>query len=280
MFRRTSAHAFFEQQFVLRKTLPGFLDHVAEWEALSAERHFEDNRPAVEAFGEHPRQTIEILKADPGHEGRGLFVFAHGGFWRAMEREQSRFMAAPFLKRGYDVAITEYRLMPEFRLADLVDDTVAALRLLAELAGPAKLSANRIISGHSADAHLALFGTLEAEQEGLVSADDMLLLFSGVFDIFPVQETAIGDELRMPIEEVADWSLYPGLDVAQPALFVVGDDETDDFKRQSYIGSQLIGRSRLDNIAFVEGCNHLTLLTRFATDDALFDALLPGLVQA
>ena len=102
MFRRTSAHAFFEQQFVLRKTLPGFLDHVAEWEALSAERHFEDNRPAVEAFGEHPRQTIEILKADPGHEGRGLFVFAHGGFWRAMEREQSRFMAAPFLKRGYD----------------------------------------------------------------------------------------------------------------------------------------------------------------------------------
>ena len=279
MFRKTSAHAFFEDQFVLRKTLPGFLDHVAEWEKLSEDSNFDGYDCFVEAYGGHPRQTMEIFKADPESEGRGLFVFAHGGFWRAMEREQSRFMASPFLKRGYDVAITEYRLMPEFRLADLVDDTVAALRRLSEISGPAMLSLNRIISGHSAGAHLALHGAQQAEQEGIVSGDDLLLLFSGVFDIFPVQETAIGDELRMPVEEVADWSLYPGMEIDHPVFFIVGNDETDDFKRQSYIASQLLGRGSQDNIAFVDGCNHLTLLTEFATNDALFDALLPGLMR-
>ncbi len=277
MFRKTSAHAFFEDQFVLRKTLPAFLEHVAEWEALSGDDRFEDYHHFVEAYGDHPRQSVEIFKANPDNEGRGLFVFAHGGFWRAMEREQSRFMAAPFLKHGYDVAITEYRLMPEFRLADLVDDTVAALGLLSDIAARAKLSSNRIISGHSAGAHLALHATIQAEQEGTVSSDDLLLLFSGVFDIFPVQETAIGDELRMPIEEVVDWSLYPGMEINQPVFFIVGNDETDDFKRQSYIASQLLGRGSQNNIAFVDGCNHLTVLTEFATNDALFDALLPGL---
>jgi arylformamidase len=167
--------------------------------------------------------------------------------------------------------------MPEFRLADLVDDTLAALALLAELSGPLRLPGNRILAGHSAGAHLALFGAAEAMEPGYVSADDMLLLLSGVFDIFPVHETAIGDELRMTIEEVVDWSLYPGMEIAQPALFIVGGDETDDFKRQSYIGSQLIGRGRQSNIILVDGCNHLTLLTKLASDDALFDALLPGL---
>lgn len=279
MFRKTSAHDYFEEQFVLRKTLPDFAGDVAEWERLSTDDNFRGHECFVETYGPHPRQTVEIFKADAESEGRGLFIFAHGGFWRAMEREQSRFMATPFLKRGYDVAITEYRLMPQFRLADLVDDTVAALVHLAEISGPARLSANRIISGHSAGAHLALHGALRAAEHGAVSGDDMLLLFSGVFDIFPVQGTAIGDELKMPVKEVADWSLYPGMRIDHPVFFIVGDDETDDFKRQSYIGAELLGRGSQNNIAFVNGCNHLTLLTKFATDDALFDALLPGLAQ-
>ncbi len=277
MFRKTSAHAYFEEQFVLRKTLPDFAGDVAEWERLSTDDNFRGHECTVESYGPHPRQTLELFKADADREGRGLFIFAHGGFWRAMEREQSRFMATPFLKRGYDVAITEYRLMPEHRLADLVDDTVEALLHLAEISGPARLSTNRIISGHSAGAHLALHGALRAAEHGAVSGHDLLLLFSGVFDIFPVRPTAIGDELQMPVKEVAEWSLYPGLHVDHPVLFVVGGGETDDFKRQSYIASELLGRAGEDNIVLVDGCNHLTLLTEFATSDALLDALLPGL---
>lgn len=283
MFTLLSAHDYFEPHYVLRKALPSFAADVAEWERLSADAHFSGHGVSVERYGDHPRQTMEIFKARPGEMGRALAIFIHGGFWRAMNREQSRFNATPYLKRGIDCVITEYRLMPGFRLADLVADTAAALRRVAELAGPMRLSDRRILTGHSAGAHLALHGAAAARGSGVPQGQTSFIFFSGVFDIFAIQETSLMDELRMPADEVARWSIYPG--AAHPgadlagasAVFLVGGAETDDFKRQSYIGAQMLGRGREKNVFVVDGANHLTLLLEFAGNDALFDAVMAAL---
>jgi arylformamidase len=278
MFRTVSAHDYFENAYVLRKSLPGFGAHVAEWEALSADDCFAGRSFHVEAYGAHPRQTLEIFKAAPGQPGRGLAVFIHGGFWRAMQREQSRFMATPFLKRGYDCAILEYRLMPEFGLCDLVDDTLTALRHLAESAPRLLLAGRTIITGHSAGAHLALYATMEARKAGAALGETSLLLFSGVFDIYSVQPTSLGDETRVTLEEVAAWSIYSGATLGgQKAAFVIGGDETDDFKRQTLFGAQQLCRKGDDEVFVVEGANHLTVLLEFARNDELASAVLTRL---
>lgn len=279
MFTVLSAQDYFEPHYMLRKSLPTFAEHVAEWERLSADEHFSGYGVSVERYGDHPRQTIEIFKARPGQTGEALAIFIHGGFWRAMQREQFRFMATPFLKRGIDCVVTEYRLMPSFRLADLVADTVSALRRIAELAGPMKLAEKRILMGHSAGAHLALYGAAAARKETIPQGQISFLFFSGVFDIFAIQETGLGDELKMPPEEVARWSVYSGgADLAGlPALFLAGGDETEDFKRQTFIGAQMLGRGKQRNIVLVDGANHLTLLTKFAGNDALFDGVMETL---
>ena len=292
MFRTVSAHDYFEQQYVLRKSLPTFGADVAEWEALSADRCFTGYSFHVEHYGDHPRQTLELFKAAPGRDGkgleagegletgRGLAVFIHGGFWRAMHREQSRFMATPFLKRGFDCAIVEYRLMPEFRLRDLVDDTLAALSHLARNRERLALAGPTIIAGHSAGAHLALYATMEARKAGIAAGvgDTSLLLFSGVYDIHSVQPTSVGDEFRATPEEVASRSIHSGATLGgQKAVFVVGAEETDDFKRQSLFGAQQLCRKGEDEVFVVDGANHLTLLLEFARDDALCDAILARL---
>jgi len=278
VFKTLSAHDYFETQYVLRKSLPSFHEHVAEWEALSEDRCFSAHSFHIERYGEHPRQTLEVFKAAPGEMGKGLAIFIHGGFWRAMQREQSRFMATPFLKRGYDCVIAEYRLMPEFRLKDLVDDTVAALRHLAEGSARLMLSSAKIIAGHSAGAHLAVYGTAQARKEGVALGETALLLFSGVFDIFPVQGTSIGDELAMQRDEVAAWSLYSGADLGgQRTAYVVGGAETDDFQRQTFLAAQILGRGKEECIFSVDTANHLTVLTAFARNDALCDAVLAAL---
>ncbi len=279
MFTKMSARSYFDRQYVLRKTLTSFADDVAEWERFSQDACFAGHEFFVEKYGEHPRQTMEVFKAAANETGRGLAIFIHGGFWRAMEREQSRFMASPFLKRGIDCIILEYRLMPEFRLRDLVADTVAALRHIAEISDRARLSTNRIIAGHSAGAHLALYATAQAREQGLALPNDALLLLSGVYDIYPVARTDVGDELKMSPAEIAQWSIYSGVSTnSQPTVFVVGKDETDDFIRQTFLAAQLLSGDGEENIFLVDNANHLTLLTRLCQNDDVFEAVTTDLM--
>jgi arylformamidase len=278
MFKTVSAHDYFERQYLLRKTLPTFAEHVAEWEALSADHCFAGHSFQVEHYGSHPRQTLEIFKAAQDQPGKGLAVFIHGGFWRAMQRGQSRFMATPFLKRGFDCAILEYRLMPEFRLRDLVNDTLAALHHVAQSTKRLKLGRRMIIAGHSAGAHLALYSTMAARETEALFGETSLLLFSGVFDIHSVAATSLGDETGITPEEVEDWSIHSGATMGgQKAVFVVGGDETEDFKRQTLFGAQQLCRKGEDEVFVVDGANHLTVLLEFARNDALCDAVLARL---
>lgn len=265
--KQFSAHEYFEAQYVLRKSLPTFMDRVAEWEALSSEEHFNGIEHHVESYGDHSRQTFELFKTGRGENSRGLAIFIHGGFWRAMDREQSRFVAKPFLENGYNCIIAEYRLMPEFRLSDLVEDTARMLAAIEKLRAEHSLGERTILSGHSAGAHLAVFGLKRLREIGRKLDDCALLLFSGVFDIFPVSRTSIGDELKMSDAEIAKWSVYDGIEpLGTDPLFLVGNDETDDFKRQSILGSQVLSRHGTPNIAFVPDANHLTLMTKFAVE--------------
>ena len=278
MLRTISAHDYFEQQYALRKSLPSFGADVAEWEALSADHHFAGHAARVERYGDHPRQTLELFKARPGEPGRGLAVFLHGGFWRAMQREQFRFMATPFLKRGFDCAVAEYRLMPEFRLGALVDDTLAGLSWLADNAERLKLAGPWLIAGHSAGAHLALYAAMAARMRAMALGEAALLLLSGVYDIHSVAPTSLGDETAVTPEEVAAWSITSGASLGgQKAVFVVGGAETEGFRRQTLFGAQQLCRKGEDEVLVVEGANHLSLLTEFARDEDLRDAILSRL---
>lgn len=274
MIQNDSAKRYFTQAYMLRETIPDFHLEVERWVSLGQSLHdsLNANGQSTETltYGEHARQDLQLYRAKSGETGKGLAVFIHGGFWRMMDREQSHFMAQPYLERGWDCAVLEYRLMPEFRLSQLVDDTVSALQKLQHHDNWSK----RIISGHSAGAHLAWHGGLSARSSGACSEDDALLLISPVFDIFAVLGTPIITELDMPMDETAQWSCYHGFAQAdQPVQFAVGGSETEDFKRQAYIGAQMMGRGAEDNIALIQDRNHLSVVTEIATNAQVFEAL-------
>lgn len=275
MMLRTSAKEYFESQYVLRKTLPSFAEDIAKWEDLSSDEYFVDLNTSIFQFGRHSRQTFELLKANKAPSEKGLAIFIHGGFWRSINRQQSRFMARPFVNAGYDCIISEYRLMPEFRLEQLVDDTAQMLLCVKDMQDRGLFSKKLLISGHSAGAHLAAFGLGQASEQGFNSHDCALLYLSGVFDVYPVSITSIGEELALTQDEIRRWSVYEAnLDRHVNSLFVVGADETDEFKRQSIIGAQFLNSSDQNNILEVPNVNHLTLLTRIAQEPEILDEIL------
>jgi len=274
MIQYDSAQRYFTQAYMLRETIPDFHLEVERWEALGQSLHdsLESKGWSTKtlSYGDHSRQDLQLFRAEAGKTGKGLAVFIHGGFWRMMDRAQSHFMAQPYLERGWDCAVLEYRLMPEYRLSELIEDTVSALQKLHQHDKWPK----RILSGHSAGAHLAWHGGLAARASGASSADDALMLISPVFDIFAVLGTPIIGELNMPIAETAQWSCYHGFEQAdQPVQFVVGGSETEDFKRQAYIGAQMMGRGDQQNIALIDARNHLSVVSEIATNPQVFEQL-------
>lgn len=274
-----SAAHYFEEQYVLRKTLPSFNDEVQKWEGMSTDACFSKYDSLVEQYGSHDRQSYELFKNTSDVKSKGLAIFIHGGFWRAMNRQQSRFVATPFLENGYDCVIAEYRLMPEYRLADLVQDTADMLAALTSPSGHYPQGTKIILSGHSAGAHLAVHGKQRAQEMGCQLYNCSLLLFSGVFDLYPVHKTSIGDELVLSAEELERWSAYNSNITRddREALFVVGGSETDEFKRQSIIGSQLLGTAMTGNVMIVPDANHLSLMTQFSSNSNFTNACLARL---
>src|SRR5689334_7591731 len=64
------------------------------------------------AYGDTPRQAIDFFPAATAIRRAPLFVFIHGGYWRALERGTFSFLAEPWLARGVHVALPGYDLAP------------------------------------------------------------------------------------------------------------------------------------------------------------------------
>ncbi len=83
--------------------------------------------------------------------------FIHGGYWRALKKEDSVFMAKTFTDRGIAVASINYQLSPEASLEDIVAQCrrVCCMALQKRRCSTAWTRARMVLAGSSAGAHLA-----------------------------------------------------------------------------------------------------------------------------
>src|SRR5947209_5853264 len=106
-------------------------------------------------YGDSPRQAIDFFPAPSPKEPAPLFVFVHGGYWRALEPGTFSFLAEPWLARGVHVALPGYDLAPRVGVRTIAAQVRRALEHLLEAADALGIdSANVVVGGHSAGAHL------------------------------------------------------------------------------------------------------------------------------
>jgi arylformamidase len=217
-------------------------------------------------YGPNPRQWVETTQGQGG--GNLLPVVIHGGYWRALRAEDHRFLMGALLPFGDHVANVEYRLMPQVRLADVVADTVLALKALATRFAEKRL----VLVGHSAGAHLAVSAL---DEETLAPRVAGAVALSGVYDLRPVRLSFLQDELSLSEEEVRRHSLAPRKG-RRPVVYVNGSDETHEFLR----GSALMASAGATALRVLPKANHMTLL--WSARDSMTDlvetllALEPG----
>lgn len=146
-------------------------------------------------YGTHPRQKFDLFL--PAHAKNPLtsrlpvVIFFYGGSWRIGDRADYRFIGRLLARQGYIVAIPDYRLYPEVRYPDFIDDAALATAKIAETIPAEGGDPSAIFTaGHSAGAYLAMMLALAPHYLAAVGYDRRKLAgaigLAGPYDFMPI----------------------------------------------------------------------------------------------
>jgi len=152
-------------------------------------------------YGNGPRHSLDVYAPDPASRHQAphrVVLFVYGGRWDSGDKAMYRFVGGALAALGFIVVIPDYRLYPQVRYPDFLDDCAAALawtRRNARRFGAA--TSPPFIMGHSAGAYNAAMLTLDPRwlgRVGLSPRTDLrgMVGLAGPYDFLPLDT----EELR------------------------------------------------------------------------------------
>jgi arylformamidase len=210
------------------------------------------------------RTTYDVFLPEGGLPETGVIgLFIHGGYWQALDRSFFSHMARGPVAHGIPVAVANYSLCPEVRVADITGEMRRLVGHLWE-----RYRKPVVVYGHSAGGHLTamMLGTdwgARGLPPRLVPAG---LSISGLFDLQPLLDTSINEKLRLDRREAIEASpvtLAPPVGLHLTAA--VGGGESSEYIRQSRVFADLWGRGGVDTRLDIRGNdNHFTVIAPLA----------------
>ncbi|QDL94022.1 alpha/beta hydrolase (plasmid) [Paroceanicella profunda] len=232
-------------------------------------------------------QALDLYGATSGGAPRPLFVFIHGGYWRALSKEDSAFMAPMLARHGIATAAVDYRLAPEASLTEIVREVRAAIAWLWHEAEALGIDRNRIyVGGSSAGGHLTGCVMASGWQEAFGLPDAPLagaLPVSGLFHLGPIAASFVQEWIALDAAGVSALSPLETISPASgcPAVVAWAAGEPAGFSRQSRAyaaGWQAAGHPT--TLLEVPGRHHFDVILELAEEESPLGRALLGLVGA
>lgn len=254
-----------ESHFNPRVACPDATAHLEYFIAESAAaRNRQDMRRNI-PYGDHAREVYDIF---PGPVGGPMHIFIHGGYWRALSKDEHSFVAEPFASAGATVVMINYPLCPEVTLDSLAASVMRGIAHAASHAADYGAATDGVhVSGHSAGAHLSAIAVAHDWTQYGLSADLIrsAALLSGIFDPRATQRISINAEIGLTDNVAARNNILTdayapraGIDL----LVAAGGDEPDGWIGQSTAYAAIHGVTR--EVILVKGSNHFTLMQEVA----------------
>ena len=212
--------------------------------ARHMERYRDLSEQAVDGLPGHPGIVYDEVSGErlnvwgTGDGLRPVFVFLHGGYWMALSRDVSSFMARALSEQGVATVVPDYTLAPEASLEEIVRQVRAAVAWVYRHGREHGLDPERIVvGGSSAGGHLTGMTMVGGWQEPLGLPLDVVkaaMPFSGLFDIRPITRVYVNEYVKLDLDRAA--ALSPALldaDYRCPAVFVAGEHDGAGFLEQS-----------------------------------------------
>ncbi len=220
-----------ELEFNPRTTARNLDERLAAGAAASAEARARLDCTLDVRYGPGENETLDIFPAaNPGSgPGAPVQLFIHGGYWRAMDKNDYSFIADVFQPAGATTVVINYDLCPAVTLDTIVEQSNRSIawtwRNIADYGGdPARL----YVSGNSAGGHLTAMALAHDWEADGLPADIIkgATPITGVMDCEPVLDITVNEEVRLEPEAARRLSpLRNPPRRALPLLVAVGGTE-------------------------------------------------------
>jgi len=183
------------------------------------------------AFGDKPRQKLDIYVPKNVAPNAPVIVFFYGGAWQEGDKKDFLFVAQALAGTGAIVVMPNYRVYPEVTYPGFLEDGAAAtawtVHNIARYGGDPK---NIFLSGHSSGAYIAIMLVLDRDYLAKAGVGDVKLAggmgISGPYDFLPITRK----DIKPIFEVVPDMATTQVIHYARadspPLLLLHGEADT------------------------------------------------------
>lgn len=225
-----------DREYNARASVPLFEAEYARYVAESERAKGQIPHLADIVYDERSGERLDIY---PGRPGAPVFLWMHGGYWRALSKDDNAFAALGLAAHGVAVAVVNYSLAPAVTLDEIVRQVRRSVAFLNEHRfeygiGPGPIA----VGGSSAGGQLVgmlLAGGWHDEFGVPENAIGPALALSGLHELEPLRHTHI--DAWLGLDEAAARRNSPLLLIPERSsaklLASVGGLETSEFRRQT-----------------------------------------------
>jgi len=143
------------------------------------------------AYADGVRTKLDVYAPEERGAPAPVVFFIYGGGWSRGERGEYEFVGRALASRGFVTVIADYRLYPEVRYPDFLEDGARALRWVQDNIANYGGDPNRLfLAGHSAGAYNAVMQALDPSfraEYGVTMPILAVAALSGPYDFYPFE---------------------------------------------------------------------------------------------
>ena len=165
------------------------------------------------SYGPHERQRLDVYSPNDAVD-TPVVVFFYGGSWQRGDRGDYRFAGEALTDRGFVTVVPDYRLYPEVRYPEFIEDGAMVLQWVRRHAADFGGDPESIyVAGHSAGAYIAAMLNLDDRffDSSLLSG---MIGLAGPYDFLPLTSRSLR-EIFSTAEDITE---------TQPINHVSGDE--------------------------------------------------------
>jgi len=223
------------------------------------------------AYGSGERLKLDVYRPAKPAPGAPVVVFFYGGNWSMGERKDYAFVGRALASRGIVAVIPDYRLYPQVKYPDFLDDSAQAVawasKNIASYGGDPK---SLFVMGHSAGAYNAAMVALDGRwlaKQGL--APNILagwIGLAGPYDFLPIENENVKPVFHFPNTPVDSQPVNHLGGKKLPALLIAANNDklVNPKRNTGGLATSLRAQGVPVTEIYYDGVSHTTLVGSIA----------------